>query len=81
MQEDDWGNPRLIDIFPAIRMPLLLALAAFSGRGWFHGWQDWFGVLWTILCYSIFPIFVVSMVSFVYWTTIIRRRERLIDVV
>ena len=73
MQEDDWGNPRLIDIFPAIRMLLMLPyMAAFHGQFQFH---DWLMLLWTIFWLSIFPTFVVSMALLGIWSAIIRKKE------
>jgi hypothetical protein len=78
-EEDDWGNPRLIDISPAIATLLILpckaAIAVFRGQFSFH---DLFDCLWVIFCDSIFPIFVVSIVLSGYWSAIIRKKK-LID--
>src|SRR5581483_7173652 len=63
MQEDDWGNPRLIDIFPAIRMPLMLVLAVFSGQVQSHDWHDWLNLFCMMLWFGAFPVFVVATTS------------------
>jgi hypothetical protein len=70
VQEDNWGNPRLMDIAPAILMVLFGFMAAFDGHA-----NDFFASFFM----GLTPILFISAISFVIWTIIIRsKRNRVV---